>query len=151
MQLNLKRLTLQTSVALALSGCLTSAMAAEETATADSAEREGKAERNSPAERDSKASPLLQSVVVTAQKREESIQEVPITVNAIDGQTLLDANAGLTAGEITRFIPNASAATLDNHGFPRWFLRGIGTGQPSLDNVSPIGYYVDEVYLALYS
>lgn len=147
MQLNLKRLTLQTSVALALSGCLTSAMAAEETATADSAEREGKAERNSPAERDSKASPLLQSVVVTAQKREESIQEVPITVNAIDGQTLLDANAGLTAGEITRFIPNASAATLDNHGFPRWFLRGIGTGQPSLDNVSPIGYYVDEVYL----
>lgn len=145
MQLNLKRLTLQTSVALALSGCLTPVLAAEETASTDSAERKSK-EGTSQEERESKAS-TLHSVVVTAQKREESIQEVPITVNAIDGQTLLDANAGLTAGEITRFIPNASAATLDNHGFPRWFLRGIGTGQPSLDNVSPIGYYVDEVYL----
>lgn len=145
MQLNLKRLTLQTSVALALSGCLTSAMAAEETATADSVERKSK-EGTSQEERESKAS-TLQSVVVTAQKREESIQDVPITVNAIDGQLLQDSNAGLTAGEIVRFIPNASAATLDNHGFPRWFLRGIGTGQPTLDNVSPIGYYVDEVYL----
>ncbi|WP_454256256.1 TonB-dependent receptor [Pseudomonas sp. Marseille-Q8238] len=86
-------------------------------------------------------------VTVTAQKRSESVQEVPLTVNVVDGKTLEDSGAGLTAGEITRFIPNASAATLDNHGFPRWFLRGIGTGQPTLDNVSPIGYYVDEVYL----
>jgi len=89
----------------------------------------------------------LQTVVVSAQKREESIQEVPQTITAISGQELADSGAGSTAGEITRFIPNASAATLDSHGFPRWFLRGIGTGQPSLDNVSPIGFYVDEVYL----
>lgn len=89
----------------------------------------------------------LDSVVVTAQKRTESAQEVPLTVSVVDGQVLADSGAGLTAGEITRFLPNASAATLDNHGFPRWFLRGIGTGQPSLDNVSPIAYYVDDVYL----
>lgn len=91
--------------------------------------------------------PSLGVVTVTAQKRSESVQDIPLTVNVVDGKTLEDSSAGLTAGEITRFIPNASAATLDGHGFPRWFLRGIGTGQPSLDNVSPIGYYVDEVYL----
>lgn len=146
MQLNLKKLSIHTSVALALSGCLTPALAAEETADTNNEQGASAAKRESKEERESKAS-TLQSVVVTAQKREESIQNVPITVTAIDGQLLQDSNAGLTAGEIVRFIPNASAATLDNHGFPRWFLRGIGTGQPSLDNVSPIGYYVDEVYL----
>lgn len=89
----------------------------------------------------------LEVMVVTAQKRDESVQTIPLTVNVVDGNEFLDTGAGLTGGEITRFIPNASAATLDNHGFPRWFLRGIGTGQPSLDNVSPIGFYVDDVYL----
>lgn len=136
MQLSLKKLSIHTSVALAISSCFNPVIAAEEVSGAETNKEE----------RETRAA-ALQSVVVTAQKREESVQEVPLTVNAIDGNTLLDANAGLTAGEITRFIPNASAATLDNHGFPRWFLRGIGTGQPSLDNVSPIGYYVDEVYL----
>lgn len=90
---------------------------------------------------------VLENVIVTAQKRSETVQTVPLTVNVVDGQTLAESGAGLTAGEIARFIPNASAATLDNHGFPRWFLRGIGTGQPTLDNVSPIGFYVDDVYI----
>jgi iron complex outermembrane receptor protein len=92
-------------------------------------------------------SATLDAVVVTAQKRTEVAQEVPLTINAIDGDSLSDSGAGRTAGEITRFIPNASAATLDNHGFPRWFIRGIGTGEPSLNNVTPIGIYTDDVYL----
>lgn len=88
----------------------------------------------------------LDAVVVTSQKREESAQVVPQTIDVIDGKLLLESGAGRTAGELTRFVPNASAATLDNHGFPRWFLRGIGTGEPSLNNVTPIGIYVDDVY-----
>ncbi|MDR2166145.1 MAG: TonB-dependent receptor, partial [Zoogloeaceae bacterium] len=92
-------------------------------------------------------SATLDAVVVTAQKRTETAQEVPLTVDVIDGQALSDSGAGRTAGEITRFIPNASAATLDNHGFPRWFIRGVGTGEPSLNNVTPIGIYTDDVYL----
>lgn len=94
------------------------------------------------------AETALPVVQVTAQKRSESAQEVPQTLSVISGSTFQnDAAAGLNSSEITRFVPNASAATLDGHGFPRWFLRGIGTALPSLDNVSPIGFYVDEVYL----
>lgn len=86
-------------------------------------------------------------IVVTAQRRSQNIQEVPIAITAISGETLEATGVGRTAGEIVRFVPNASAATLDNHGFPRWFLRGIGTGEPSLNNVTPIGIYQDDVYL----
>jgi iron complex outermembrane receptor protein len=91
--------------------------------------------------------PALSVVTVTSQKREETVQEIPLTVNVIDGQTFQDSTAGLTATEIVRYTPSFSAATLDGHGFPRWFLRGVGTPLPSLDNISPIGYYQDEVYL----
>lgn len=86
-------------------------------------------------------------IVVTAQRRSQNIQDVPIAITAISGETLEATGVGRTAGEIVRFVPNASAATLDNHGFPRWFLRGIGTGEPSLNNVTPIGIYADDVYL----
>lgn len=92
------------------------------------------------------AAPALSVVTVTAQKRAESVQDIPLTVNVIDGQVFQDSTASLSAIEITRFTPSFSAATLDGHGFPRWFLRCIGTPLPSLDNVSPIGFYQDEVY-----
>lgn len=87
------------------------------------------------------------TVIVSAQRRDESIQEVPQTVSVLGGELFEETGAGRTAAEIVRFIPSASAATLDGHGFPRWHIRGIGTGRPGASNVSPIGIYVDDVYL----
>ena len=38
------------------------------------------------------AQPMLEEVIVTAQKRVESLQDVPISVSAVSGQTMDDAN-----------------------------------------------------------
>lgn len=91
----------------------------------------------------------LGSVVVTAQKREEKIQDVPIPITAIAGDTIRDRNIN-SSTDIERLAPNLSAqATGGRSAKPRWFLRGIGTNDPNANNEGPIGVYVDEVVVGL--
>lgn len=89
----------------------------------------------------------LGAVTVTAQKREENIQEISNVVTALDGQELQDKGIGRSANEVLNYVPNASAATMQ-HGRPRWWIRGVGAGQQQLDLASPIGFYQDEVYIS---
>jgi len=93
------------------------------------------------------AAPTLGKVVVTAQKREESVQEVPAPITVLSGEKIRDASLQ-SANEVTRYTPNASAGTTDGHGRPRWWIRGLGTGDQGANTVSPIGIYVDDVYIA---
>lgn len=86
-------------------------------------------------------------VLVTAQRRQENLQEVPVAITALSGQTLADDQTIKTANDITQFIPNAQAPATDGRTRPRWFLRGIGTNETAATTVSPIGIYQDEVYL----
>ena len=44
-------------------------------------------------------------------------------------------------------MPNASAGT-QLHGRPRWWIRGVGAGQQQFDLASPVGFYLDEVYIS---
>jgi iron complex outermembrane receptor protein len=89
----------------------------------------------------------VSTVVVTAQKREEKLQDVPVAITALSGKQLLRDDTIKTANDITQFIPNAQASATDGRTRPRWFLRGIGTNETAASTVSPIGIYNDEVYL----
>ncbi|MET0270130.1 MAG: TonB-dependent receptor plug domain-containing protein, partial [Sphingomonas sp.] len=85
-------------------------------------------------------------IVVTATKRAESIQDVPTAITAIGGSALVDQDIR-SAAEITRLIPNASAAQTESRTRPRWFIRGVGSNDPAANVVNPIGVYFDEVYV----
>ena len=89
----------------------------------------------------------LSSVVVTANKREESAQEVSTAVSVLNGKDLTDTGVGRSASEILNYVPNATATT-QQHGRPRWWIRGIGAGQQQLDLSNPVGFYLDEVYIS---
>ncbi|CAD5107375.1 TonB-dependent receptor [Zestomonas carbonaria] len=95
----------------------------------------------------SNVAPPLGKVVVTAQKREETVQEVPSSISVLSGDKVRDA-ALQSANEVTQYIPNASAGTTEGHGRPRWWIRGLGTGDQGANTVSPVGIYVDDVYIA---
>jgi iron complex outermembrane receptor protein len=86
-------------------------------------------------------------VVVTAQRREEKLQDVPIAVTAIRGDALIHSNVVKTANDVVQYVPGASASATDGRTRPRWFLRGIGTNETAASTVSPIGIYNDDVYL----
>jgi len=55
----------------------------------------------------------LGTVTVTAQKREESAQDVPSAVTAIPGKKLVESGGGQPAGAVLQLVPNASGSNND--------------------------------------
>lgn len=91
---------------------------------------------------------VLSSVVVTAQKRVEKVQDVPASVTVASGRQLVQNNI-TAANDVERLTPNLSGQqSSGRQSRARWFLRGIGTNDPSLNLESPIGFYQDEVFVA---
>jgi len=89
---------------------------------------------------------VLQEVTVTAQKRLESAQDVPIAITAFSGKTLTDL--GLSSVEdIASLVPNLNVKALFGFTNPTIFLRGVGFNDFSSNAVSAVGLYRDEVYL----
>jgi len=90
---------------------------------------------------------VLEEIVVTARKREESLQVAPVSVSAATGETL--ARAQITRiDSLTQFAPGLMAG--ETSGYPATLnvrLRGIGNSDPILTNDSPVALYVDGVYL----
>src|SRR5438105_1597471 len=65
-------------------------------------------------------------VVVTAQKREQKLQDVPISVTVLGGQQL-DALQIRSGTDIARQTPNLRVSNLGNEDQPKFAIRGIAT------------------------
>jgi iron complex outermembrane receptor protein len=89
---------------------------------------------------------VLEGITVTAQKREENVQDVPAAVTAIGGTAIRD-NELRTTKDLAREIPGATGWNAESRARPRFFLRGIGSNEATNNAVQPIGIYNDEVYL----
>jgi outer membrane receptor protein involved in Fe transport len=68
----------------------------------------------------------LEEIVVTAQRREESLQDVPLAIQALTGETLTQLNV-TTVEEFVRFMPSVTTATL-GPGQSNIYMRGLSTG-----------------------
>ncbi|WP_156679301.1 TonB-dependent receptor [Sphingomonas profundi] len=86
-------------------------------------------------------------IVVTAQRREQRLQDVPTAVTALSGSMFNEGGVGRSASEVLTYVPNASAGT-QQHGRPRWWIRGVGAGQQQLDLSNPVGFYLDDIYIS---
>ncbi len=89
----------------------------------------------------------IEEVVVTARRREENIQSVPIPVTALSDEDLRGRGAeDLT--DLTRLTPNlAFNHSASNKGAAEVFLRGIGQVNWSPTQDPKVGVYLDGVYL----
>jgi len=85
----------------------------------------------------------LEEVVVTAQKRSENVQDVPIAIDAISGDTLREHRIS-TSDDLLKEVPNLSLKTASavNSGFA---IRGVGTQNFHLTAQQAVGMYFDEV------
>src|SRR5271163_2109402 len=90
------------------------------------------------------AADSLAEVVVTAQRRTENAQTVPIAVSAISGDTLAQTFGLNNVETLQEAVPglNISMDTSNT----KIFLRGVGTTAVATDN--SVGVYVDGVYIA---
>lgn len=91
----------------------------------------------------------LETVTVSAEKREENIQDVPQAITAIRGPALTSLDVDSPA-DLGRLVPNFSAQSSSGRSSkPRWFIRGMGSNDPSVNLESAVGVYQDEVYVGL--
>lgn len=97
---------------------------------------------------DDGADARLEEVVVTARRRVESLQTVPIAVTSISGDELVEIGAS-DISEIQSRVPNLSIYPGRNQSTTLTaFVRGIGQADP-LWGVDPgVGMYLDDVYIA---
>ena len=87
----------------------------------------------------------IEEVVVTAQKRTESMQDVPISVSALSSNDLESLQLR-DSGEIAAQIPNLQVNGTAGDGMPTFSLRGVSMSDFSFNQSSPVAIYVDEVY-----
>lgn len=87
----------------------------------------------------------LEEVIITAQKRSESLQDVPVAVTAFTGETM--KTLGITnASELVAVTPGLSVQ--NQAGSNRnYFLRGVGTADVHLTAASAVGQYFDGITL----
>ncbi|MDG2274036.1 MAG: TonB-dependent receptor plug domain-containing protein, partial [Halioglobus sp.] len=91
---------------------------------------------------------MLEEVVVTARKREESLQETPVAVSAFTGKSLQEL--GLTnISDLTKVVPNVDMGIGNGTtGTGNAFIRGIGARNTGVNYDSGVGIYVDNVYVS---
>ena len=90
-------------------------------------------------------SAALDTVVITATKRSEKLQEVPAAVTAISGADIQDAELRSTK-DVAKFVPAAQGWNTESRARPRFFIRGVGSNEATNNAVNPIGFYSDQVY-----
>ena len=91
---------------------------------------------------------MLEEVVVTAQKRAEDSQDVPISISALS-ETDLERRGVLNAGDLISTLPNMTGFEAPgSRGNLSINLRGVSSGSPSNLSVSPANAsYIDGVYM----
>ena len=88
----------------------------------------------------------LEDVIVTAQKRAEEIQGVPISLVAFSAEDL--NQLGMTEGfDLANQVPNMNIDAPTADSTVRYFIRGVGTQDFNTLATSPIALYIDDVYL----
>ena len=88
----------------------------------------------------------LEVIQVTARKRVENAQEVPVAVSALQGDNL-DAysSAGMDIRFMSAKIPSLSIESSFGRSFPRFYVRGLGNTDFDLNASQPVSLVVDEV------
>ena len=87
----------------------------------------------------------LESIVVTAQRREERAQTVPIAMSAFTGAELERRNI-TNALSLTQYVPNLVATNNTGLGTANtYFIRGVGDGESLASKDPPVGTYIDDI------
>ena len=97
----------------------------------------------------------IQEITVTAQRRTENMQDVPITIQALNAETLQQLNV-TTLDDFVKYLPNVTQAS-NGPGQGSIFMRGlsVGVGSGGTQNLGSVGLipnvavYLDDQSAAL--
>jgi iron complex outermembrane receptor protein len=100
-------------------------------------------------EKRASAAPVeIEEITVTAQKREENVQEIPISVLAITGAALEEKGVSNVA-DLVQSVPNLRINEANGGNSSMVIaMRGTGNGDPSFSQSPTVGLHIDGVYIA---
>ena len=93
------------------------------------------------------ADTAIGDIVVTAQRRAERLQDVPVAVTALDAGQLA-ARQITNVVDIATTVPNLHVSNNIGQGSATTaFLRGVGETESIISIDTPVGFYLDDVYI----
>lgn len=122
------------------------AVAALLIASAAAAQGAGAPAPAAPPEEGARDAVSIADIIVTAQRREESINRVGISVQALSADTLQELRVN-NVRDLVAVVPSFTVAQ-SYQGVPTYTLRGIGFNTINLSSTSTVGTYTDEVAYA---
>lgn len=93
---------------------------------------------------DAETSVGVGEIIVTAQRRAQSLQDTPVSVSAVTAQELSNAGA-VTTADIPALVPGVVFNNNLTAALP--YIRGVGQNTGSVGVESPVAFYLDGVYL----
>jgi iron complex outermembrane receptor protein len=88
----------------------------------------------------------IESMVVTAQRRQERLQDVPVAIDAFKGKDLQAAQVTQPV-DLASHVPNLVVKNAVGNTAPVFSLRGISLNDFATNGTQPVGVYVDDVYI----
>jgi iron complex outermembrane receptor protein len=90
----------------------------------------------------------LSEIVVTAQRREENLQDVPLSVSALRGDNLDAVQAGgVDIRGLSGRVPSLLVESSFGRTFPRFYIRGLGNTDFDFNASQPVSLVYDDVVL----
>lgn len=90
----------------------------------------------------------LDEIIVTAQRREENLQDVPVSVATLGGEALAAASgAGADIRALSGRVPSLNIESSFGRTFPRFYIRGLGNTDFDLNASQPVSLVYDDVVL----
>ena len=89
----------------------------------------------------------VEEIVVTAERRSESIQQTPLSIVSMSGASLERANIR-NLNDLQNFLPNVSigGSVPVGNSAPNFSIRGVGQTSGRANNEKGVGLYVDDIY-----
>ncbi len=90
----------------------------------------------------------LEDIVVTAQRRSENLQDVPLSVAAVSGDKLnAIQSGGVDIRGLSARVPSLLVESSFGRTFPRFYIRGLGNTDFDLNASQPVSLVYDDVVL----
>ncbi len=91
---------------------------------------------------------VLEEIIVTAQKREQSLEDVPASVTAITGDTVRDyLGSAENVRALANRVPSLNIESSNGRTQPRFYIRGLGNIDFDNNAAQPVGMVFDEIFL----
>ncbi len=88
---------------------------------------------------------LLEEITVTATKREQTLQEVPVAVSVVDNQTIAQAQV-FDILDLQTLVPSLRVTQLQSSANTNFLIRGFGNGANNPGIEPSVGVFIDGVY-----